>query len=165
MSTREERAAGMLTSGEMNGRRFAEHIGVAHGTIKRWLHEGMPARRDKDDHGVWITPADAQAWIAQRFNGRRTVAFNRRAIIYVAQREEDGAVKIGWTSDIMRRMRELQKETGCAVELVGCVPGDKPLEGALHRHFASARVDGEWFLVEVEDVLRTAVDLRDKAAA
>lgn len=29
----------------MNGRQFAEHLGVAHGTVKRWLHEGMPAHR------------------------------------------------------------------------------------------------------------------------
>lgn len=148
MITREERAAGLLATGEMNGRRFAEHLGVAHGTIKRWLHEGMPARRG--EHGVWISPAEASAWVSARYP--RSIAIKRTSVVYVALRD-DGAVKIGFTSDINRRIAELRKESRSAVELVACVPGAKPEELRLQSRFEATRLDGEWFAVDVREVV------------
>jgi len=141
--SREERAAGQLASGEMNGRRFAEHIGVAHGTVKRWLHEGMPARRDGNK--VWITPDEARAWIEVRFAGKVTVAFKRQtSLVYFAQ-AEGGLLKIGWSSDVMRRVAELRKKSRQAVELLACFPGDKPDELRVHARFARLHVGGEWY--------------------
>lgn len=144
MASREELKAGQLKSGEMNGRRFAEHIRVAHGTVKRWLSEGMPARRESDGHGTWITPSEAQAWIDARFQGRRTVAFDRHSVVYIA-RAEDGRVKIGWSSDVMRRIAELRKKQRCGVQLVACVPGDKPDELRLHSQCKHLLIADEWY--------------------
>lgn len=135
----------------MNGRRFAEHIDVAHGTVKRWLHEGMPARRDGCH--VWITPDDGKAWIAARYPNRQSIAIARRAFVYVAHRLSDDAVKIGWTSDVMRRVAELRKLSRAPVELVACFPGNKPTELSLHARFAAQRIDGEWFASPIADVL------------
>lgn len=142
--SREERAAGLLRTGEMNARRFAEHIDVAHGTIKRWLHEGLPARRTGGIHSsrVWITPETGVAWVEARYPN--SIARGRRGLLYLATRATDGAIKIGWTSDVMRRISELRKEAGSAVELAACFPGDKPDELRLHARFADDRMDGEW---------------------
>ena len=85
VATREERSAGVLNSGEMDGKRYAEHIGVAHGTVKRWLSEGMPARRHLKY--VWITPSEADAWIAERFKGRKSIAFHRKGFVYFIARK------------------------------------------------------------------------------
>lgn len=141
--SREARAAGLLPTGEMIARTFAEHIGVAHGTVKRWLTEGLPARRT--GHGssrVWITPAAGIAWVEARYPN--SVARNRRGTIYVAVRATDGAFKIGWTSDVMRRVQELRKASQSAVELVACFPGDKPDELRFHARFKADQIEGEW---------------------
>lgn len=142
MSTRIERSSGRLATGEMNAKRLAEHLGVAHGTVKRWLHEGMPARRE--DHGTWVDPKVAERWIAERFKGRRTIAFSRRGFIYFVERE-DGAIKIGWSSDVMRRVSELRKKVGTAAQLIACYPGDKPEELRLHDVFRESLIGDEWF--------------------
>lgn len=153
MTTREEKTSGQLATGEMNGRRFAEHIGVAHGTIKRWLHEGMPCRRTGRE--VWITPGEASGWVTSRYPN--SVAVRRVSVVYVAVRD-DGAVKIGFTSDVKRRVEELRKESRAAVQLVACVPGGKPRELSLHARFETARLDGEWFSVPVQDVVSALLE-------
>lgn len=162
MPTREERAAGVLATGEMNGKRFAERIGVAHGTVKRWLHEGMPARRDDHHHHVWIDAEAAQRWIDERFKGRKTIAFDRRSFVYFAQRE-DGAVKIGWSADVMRRIGELRKKGRSTVQLLACYPGDKPDEQRLHKTFHGSLIGDEWFRPD-EDLMAFIEALRERAA-
>lgn len=57
MSTRDERLFGKLPSGEVNAARLSEILGVPHGTVKRWRHEGLPGR--KEGHHVW---AVAYTW-------------------------------------------------------------------------------------------------------
>ncbi len=153
MATRAEHAAGIKKNGEMNGKRFAESVGVAHGTVKRWLHEGMPCSRK--GHQTWIVPSFATAWVEARYG--KTVAFDRRAVIYFAVRD-DGAVKIGWSSDIVRRVTELRRDTRSDVQLLACYPGAKPDELALHARFATDRIEdgGEWFRRSeaIDDFLR-----------
>ena len=139
--SREARTSGVLHTGELSTKCFAEHIGVAYGTEKRWVHEGLPARRSLNR--VWITPDVGRAWVEARYG--TTIAVGRRGLVYVATRATDGAVKIGWTSDVMRRVSELRKETRSAVELAACFPGDKPDELRLHERFANDRLDREWF--------------------
>lgn len=138
---RTERTAGILATGEMSAARFAEHIGVAHGTIKRWLTEGLPVRRN--GNRVWITPADGRAWVEARYPN--TIARGRKGVLYIASRAKDGAIKIGWTSDVVRRLSELRKDSRSAVELVACFPGDKPDELRLHTRFATDRIEREWY--------------------
>lgn len=144
--SRAEREAGMLRTGEVNAKGFAEMIGVAHGTIKRWLTEGddpLPARRTVGSARVWIMPADGLAWVERRYP--KSIARDRRGTIYVAVRATDQAVKIGWTSDVMRRIGELRRHSRSAVELLACFPGDKPDELRLQGRFADDRIEGEWF--------------------
>jgi hypothetical protein len=136
----------------VNGKEFAEAIGVAHGTVKRWLHEGMPATRIRLGREVSIDEAAARAWVTEHH--ANSVSFNRAAVVYVARRERDGALKIGWTSDVMRRVHELRRRERCAVELVAAVPGAKPDELRMHETFRACRIDGEWFDAEVNDVVR-----------
>ncbi len=162
MTTRQEKRDGQLASGEMNGKRLSEELGVAHGTIKRWLHDGMPAIRDRGDGHVWIDPDAARAWLAERFKGRKTIAFNRQSFVYVAERE-DGAIKIGWSSDVMRRIQEMRKDSTAAVQLLACFPGDKPDELRLHDRFAASRIEFEWYRPD-EEVQAFIDGLRERAA-
>lgn len=123
---------------------YAKRIGVRYGTIKRWIHEGMPVSRA--GMSVRIDPAIVDPWV--KANHSASVAFFRAALIYCVQRKGDGAVKIGWTSGLERRLIELRKESlGDEVTLLAAVPGDKPDELKLHAQFAESRIDGEWFRV------------------
>jgi hypothetical protein len=148
----------------VNGKEFAAHIGVPHGTVKRWLHEGLPAvrrggRAERCRLTLTIDVEAALAWISERYP--KTLSFNRRSVVYVARRSTDGAVKIGFTSDIERRVRELRKENRTAVDLIALLPGAKPDELRLHARFAEKRLDGEWFAAEADEVV---AELRKGAA-
>lgn len=85
--SREERASGLLRTGEMSSKRFGEHIDVAHGTVKRWLLEGLPCRHS--GNRVWITPSAGIAWIEGRYGD--TISRSRRGLVYIAVRARDGA--------------------------------------------------------------------------
>lgn len=56
-----------------------------------------------------------------------------------------GLVKIGWTSDLDQRMKEVPNE-----EILGTVPGTMDDEKRCHIAFAHLRVKGEWFRPEPE---------------
>lgn len=66
--------------------------------------------------------------------------------VYFLCEEAAEFVKIGWCADSpSKRCNELQ--TGCVRTLfvAATMPGDRLLEGKLHRHFAMERQRGEWF--------------------
>lgn len=143
----------------MNGLDFAKSIGVAYGTVMRWLYEGMPAKRGKP---VEIDPDVAKAWIEERYP--KSIARHRTSVVYFARRGSDGAVKIGFTSDPERRMRELRKKSRSTVQILAIFPGAKPDELRLHAKFAAHRLpDGEWF-AGTKDVLDFVKGLGRSAA-
>lgn len=139
----------------MNAREFSEHAGIAYGTLMRYLMDGMPAERtDKPGsrRAVKIDPETAKAWIAERYPN--TIAKDRVSYVYVARRLKDDALKIGFSSDVVRRLQELRKYDRTPVELVAMVPGKKPDELRLHKKFQTRRLAGEWFAANVDDVVR-----------
>lgn len=129
--------------------RFAEMVGVKQGNIKRWVGEGLPVDRTGAYPRVLIE--EGKVWVAEHHE--KSVAINRVAFLYAAERD-DGAIKIGWTSDVGRRLRELQKDSnGKVVSLVAAIRGDKPAELKLHKAFAACRIDGEWYRTTIERVM------------
>lgn len=77
-------------------------------------------------------------------------------IVYLLNAWGTDKYKIGITKgDVNKRMKQLQ--TGCPDEIVltklyECEHYRK-LEGWMHRKFSSKRIEGEWFILEDEDVL------------
>lgn len=137
-------------SARMTMRDFAADIRVPLSTIKRWVGEGLPVVRI--GALVRIDPSEATAWV--KANRPKSVAIGRAPVVYVAQRDSDDAVKIGFSSDIERRLRELRKEEHCAVCLVACAPGDSGDEFRLHEMFDAHRIEGEWFAIDPRDAVR-----------
>lgn len=58
-----------------------------------------------------------------------------------------GKIKIGYTTDIMRRWDELQIRSAVHVELLVTLDGGPALELDLHRIFKPDRLRGEWFRI------------------
>lgn len=127
---------------------FASKYSVARGTVKRWVHEGMPTVRL--DRAVRLDEATAVAWVFTR--RQRSIALGRCSVVYFA-RNDAGEVKIGFSSDTARRSGEL------GAEVIAQVAGGRALEQLLHRHFADAAMGGEWFL-PVPDLLALIEVLR-----
>lgn len=132
-------------------RELAAELGIPHGSVKRWAHEGMPVERMGS--AVRVDPDRARAWLAST---RKRPLIQRSERVYFARAE--GRIKIGWTGDVDRREREL------GARIVADVPGSRALELALHGLFAGLRVDGEWFRAE-GDLDALVRCLEGKAAA
>lgn len=61
-------------------------------------------------------------------------------------------IKIGHTTDLERRMGELQCGSALFLELLLAIPGEVEDERAVHAKFKHLRVRGEWFIV-ADDLL------------
>jgi hypothetical protein len=132
----------LLTYGE-----FAEYIGATWGTVKRWVHEGMPTETTEQYPWPRIRVEDGMAWL--RNNPKRGSSLRRRSWVYFA-RAIDGRVKIGLSIDPERRVIELSSGNG-KLELLAAIPGDMPTESHMHRAFDHLRIaGGEWFRPDAE---------------
>lgn len=68
------------------------------------------------------------------------------SLVYFIQGDNSGAVKIGITTDLDRRLRELQVATAETLAVIGQVPGGREMERELHERFKDQRLTGEWFV-------------------
>ncbi len=69
----------------------------------------------------------------------------RLSHIYFVRARISGLVKIGITTDPHGRIRGLDTATPGGVTVLAVALGEREHESALHRIFASTRVNGEWF--------------------
>ena len=65
----------------------------------------------------------------------------------------DGAVKIGRTTDLKKRMETIQTSCHAPIELFYSFWTDKETETELHRIFSDIKLKGEWFIFGKEFVL------------
>lgn len=143
--------ATVLERGTLRVDRFAESVGVKEGTMRRWIHEGMPGvirAPGAQGRAVAIDVDIARPWVEAKRASGRCWAFDRKTCVYFAQCRETGEVKIGFTQDVTARVREFEKRSkgGRHVEVLALLPGDKQTELALHATYAHLRTaDGEWF--------------------
>lgn len=56
-----------------------------------------------------------------------------------------GLIKIGVTTDVDKRIRSLENSSPVLLEFLGCYPGTRSDERALHDRFKHLRRHGEWF--------------------
>lgn len=78
-----------------------------------------------------------------------------QSCVYFFQ-SETGLVKIGFTTDIKKRMQGLLHGSPVPLTLLGTVAGDAKLEAELHTEFSTLRRHGEWF--ELNESLRQRIE-------
>lgn len=66
-------------------------------------------------------------------------------VVYVVGGPADGVVKIGTTSNLSARLRQLQTSSPYELCVLWSFGGDWRLESHLHQHFAEKQLKGEWF--------------------
>jgi len=74
--------------------------------------------------------------------------------VYLIQEDFIGLVKIGITSDPIRRMNHLQISCPQKLTLIDCVEVENAscYEARLHAKFSEKHYGGEWFRLSVEDI-------------
>lgn len=91
----------------------------------------------------WSNPADC--YVDDSF------AYEEGKYVYFVQGIDFGPIKIGYTSCLSTRLRELQSGNPVALRLIGVIPSrGRILEDALHKYFTDIRHHGEWFLPREE---------------
>jgi hypothetical protein len=82
------------------------------------------------------------------------------SFVYFLLDHDLAAVKIGWSLDPKRRRRELSRQFGRQLELLGQVKAGYDLERCLHKRFARYRVVGtrEWYRSEIVGDLAAILD-------
>lgn len=78
--------------------------------------------------------------------------------VYFVQAEETGAIKIGSTGDVSKRIAALRTASPCRLDFLGASAALDERE--CHRRFAPIRLGGEWFAStpELLDFIATAKD-------
>jgi hypothetical protein len=66
-------------------------------------------------------------------------------VVYLIGSQHVGHAKIGRSNDVDRRFGDIQRSSPVPLSLLWTTEGDHRLESALHHHFASLRIHGEWF--------------------
>jgi hypothetical protein len=120
--------------------------------FRLWLSETAPGVQSAPEPTV-----SAAAARQRRFRDKTVVGPS----VYVMRRSTDGALKIGFSENPIDRLRTLQSEYGCQIEIVGYTPGTPADERRWHDHFAAIRIGKtEWFKPD-EEIL-TQVLLRQR---
>lgn len=66
--------------------------------------------------------------------------------VYFIQADENGPIKIGFTSDDpKRRLNQLQTGNASTLKLLGAINGSAAREREFHSQLAEFRLQGEWF--------------------
>jgi hypothetical protein len=94
--------------------------------------------------GGWRLALDGQVGLT--LTRRRATARSRRSVVYfIAQR---GLVKIGFTQDIVLRLKHLQAASPVPLRLLFMLRGRASLEASLHARFRDLRCHNERFRLE-----------------
>lgn len=64
----------------------------------------------------------------------------------------DDTVKIGFSTDVSKRINSIRSETKKELKLLGTVRGTRGLEQRFHKKFADQALGGEWFRLNGEMV-------------
>lgn len=72
--------------------------------------------------------------------------FNVTGYVYFIQMDRIGAIKIGYTTDVEKRIASLQTASPYKLYLLCVFPANEEIERQLHYCFRDVRLEGEWFL-------------------
>lgn len=118
----------------MDSPTLAAHICVSAATVDNWVRQGiLPPPRKRGGKLMWKW-AEVDRYL--------------RGQIYFV----DGGdlIKIGFTTNMDRRMKALQAHSPCRLRIILVVQGSRIREAALHEKFAHLRMHGEWFKADLE---------------
>lgn len=96
----------------------------------------------------WSYPAATPTLLEER-SDRDVPGF-----VYLMEHQEQDLYKIGFSVSPRRRVEEVAKAEGAAVELICSIPAAdmRALERELHQQYREKRIRGEWFRLSQYDI-------------
>lgn len=73
-------------------------------------------------------------------------------VYFIADTIKD-VVKIGFSKDPRKRLRQLQTSNSNTLVLLGYIDGDRDMETHLHILFEKYKLSGEWFSLDKDNVI------------
>jgi hypothetical protein len=73
-------------------------------------------------------------------------------VVYAIGSPDSNMVKIGRTTNLDRRLADIQRMSPVPLAILWTHPGGSDLEANLHRHFKALRSHGEWFTFRQDPV-------------
>lgn len=73
-------------------------------------------------------------------------------VVYVLGTPGSNTVKIGRTTNLAKRVADIQRMSPVPLTVLWTTPGGHELETQLHRHFSTLRSHGEWFTFRLNAV-------------
>lgn len=129
---------------------LAKHFGVGRTTVFDAIKRGeIPAMRVGKLYRVRLS--EIPDYVTRRWSDGKWCALREdlpagRMVYFLTG--IPGYVKIGFTTDLGRRVQDLQPGSPIRLELVAYVPDGTPAdEAAYHRKFHPHRVESEWFRI------------------
>jgi hypothetical protein len=79
---------------------------------------------------------------------RPVVAIGRPGYVYFMRMGD--SVKIGFSTDVGKRLKAIQTACPMPAKVIKIIPGSDQTERYFHHHFAAYRQSGEWFQLDGE---------------
>lgn len=129
----------------------ARRTGIARRTIQRWMTSDWWAELEKSinlaEEGDGLL---ASGWRDRGSVKRRKPSTPIPGSVYFIEDSASGHIKIGYSTNIAGRLKELQGASAARLKLLCSIPGTRETERFFHRTFSSSRIRGEWFAVTPE---------------
>jgi hypothetical protein len=128
-----------------------------------FLEHLEPAKREELESRGWVFWGPGTAREAQKceryLRNAAGLEESSRTSVYVIGSPESHLIKIGYSDDPVRRLREIQNMSPASLQILWITPGNMELEQRLHRVFAERRRHGEWFdFSDVADPVQTVAE-------
>jgi len=117
-------------------------------TVRLWHGEGEPSEEDLAGIAAQAEKytLDLGEWLSGRGRAGGQAFRMRRGSVYFLRAGE--RIKIGFATNVARRVRDIRAHLPDEPELVLTMYGSMGLERALHARFASLALRNEWFRLE-----------------
>ncbi len=90
---------------------------------------------------------------------------SQSSFVYLMECLSTGLFKIGRTTDLVSRLKQIQSMSAGRLRIVQYARGGSELESRLHREFSGKRQHGEWFSFDDLDLQRIKLSLSKEDAA
>ena len=90
---------------------------------------------------------------------------SQSSFVYLMECLSTGLFKIGRTTDLVSRLKQIQSMSAGRLRIVQYARGGSELESRLHREFSGKRQHGEWFSFDELDLQRIKLSLSKEDAA
>lgn len=115
------------------------------------------------DCGLMLVPKPEQPFCEVTVAAQNDDLPDGTAKVYFVRESGTGAIKIGTSKQLSKRLSELSRILLYAIDLLATIDGSREVEWTIHNRFDHVRIRGEWFrpvpeLLEYIETIKSSKD-------